>query len=175
MTTNFSSCSVSGVNIPYTSSVHVLFRRTVNNNGKSRKMSQRYFCPAEYTTKTKPKTNQTTRRFATQWHLRRGTNLRPPNPKTNSKPNLSPFFFSFRFSLSVYSAGQKYRWLIFLVVVAVVSLVLSFCSSATHVLYDNVHLFLTPYSHSIEPSFLVCTIQFPGRQFLNLTHRMTCV
>ena len=48
-------------------------------------MSQRYFCPAEYTTKTKRKTNQ----------------------KTN--PN-------FRFWLSVYSAGQKYRWLVFLVV-----------------------------------------------------------
>ena len=42
-----------------------------------------------------------------------------PKPKTNPKPKLSLFFFyyhffraSFRFWLSVYSAGQKHRWLI---------------------------------------------------------------
>ena len=32
--------------------------RALNNNGYGQKMSQRYFCPAEYTAKTKPKTKQ---------------------------------------------------------------------------------------------------------------------
>ena len=42
-------------------------------------MSQRYFCPAEYTTKTKPKTNQTAK----------------PNSNSNSKPNLIFCLFCF--------------------------------------------------------------------------------
>ena len=36
----------------------LVHRKALNNNGYDQKMSQRYFCPAEYTTKTKPKTNQ---------------------------------------------------------------------------------------------------------------------
>ena len=70
---------------------------SLNNNGTTRKMSQRYFCPAEYTTKAKPK---------------------------NLTQNLVSFFrflglglgLVLGFVLVVYSAGQKYRWLIFLVV-----------------------------------------------------------
>ena len=45
--------------------------------GMTRKMSQRYFCPAEYTTKPKPKANPKTN----------------PNPNPNPNAKLSCFFF----------------------------------------------------------------------------------
>ena len=88
----------------------VLSWRALNNNGYDQKNEPTIFWPAEYTTKTKIKTNQKTN----------------PNPKTKNKTKTNPpkklslglglVLFSFRFWLSVYSAGQKYRWLIFLVV-----------------------------------------------------------
>ena len=79
------------------------------NKGTTRKISQRYFCPAEYTLSQ---------------ILNLGTRL---------KLTLTPTFFFFRFRfryrfwvsvtvsvLVVYSAGQKYRWHIFLVVPLVI-------------------------------------------------------
>ena len=54
--------------------------------GTTRKMGQRYFCPAEYTIKTKPKTNQKTKpnpqvqsqfqsQFQSQWYTLLGKNI----------------------------------------------------------------------------------------------------
>ena len=67
----------------------------------TRKMSQRYFSPAEYATKTKPETNQKlTPTLTLKCFLGLGLG----------------FGLVLGFVLVVYSAGQKYRWLIFLVV-----------------------------------------------------------
>ena len=74
----------------------------------TRKMSQLYFCPAEYTTKPKPKTNP------------------KPNPKQiKFRDRVSVLGLVLGFGLVVYSASQKYRWLIFLVVRVVISALLS--------------------------------------------------
>ena len=67
--------------------------------GTARKMSQRYICPAEYTSKT---TNRQLTLKETKFGVRVKARV------------------SFRFWPSVYFAGQKYRWLIFLVVSVVI-------------------------------------------------------
>ena len=46
---------------------HIL---ALNNNDWHQKMSQRYFCSAEYTTKTKPKTNQKSNPNPKGWFMR---------------------------------------------------------------------------------------------------------
>ena len=94
-------------------------------------MSQRYFCSAEYTTKTKPKTNQKKQTLNLNLTLK-NNNLGlgqvrvrvrvgqplpqgPPREKHAEGPGDEVGVrVSFRLWLSAYSAGKKYRWLIFL-------------------------------------------------------------